>query len=189
MSKLLVTLVVVALPGIAADTLTVFLKGTSPALDSARVEVARLMQPAGFSVEWKDIAERRIGADYSRLVVVELKGVCSPGQAVGEAGSLASTAVVDGKVLPFSVVHCDSLHKAMSAANPGLKLFGRALGRVIAHELYHMLVQTKEHAATGVSKSCFGISDLMAERFDFDMATVAQLRPAEEELPAEDTGR
>ena len=198
MSKLLLRTFVFAalfLPCLAVDTLTIFVKGRSPALDSARSEVARLMEPAGFSVDWKDISERRTGDDFARLVIVELKGNCSAGSA-GASGSvdirsLASTAIVDGKVLPFSTVECDSLRKLMASSQPGLKVFGRAMGRVIAHELYHMLVQTKTHSTAGVSKSCFSAADLLAERFDFDGVSLATFRPveADEAFPVEEAGR
>jgi hypothetical protein len=188
------------LPCLAVDTVTVFVKGNSPALDAARSEVSRLMKPAGFSIDWKNISERRAGMDFERLVIVELKGNCSANPAAGSATvdvrSLASTAIVDGKVLPFSLVDCDSLRKLMSSTQAGLKLFGRAMGRVIAHELYHMLAQTKTHSTAGVSKSCFSVADLMADRFDFDGVTLAQLRRPEEvaapvayDFSSDDSGR
>lgn len=188
MSKLLLRCLVttaLALPCLAADTLTVFVKGSSPALAVARAEVARLMEPAGFLVDWRDMSDRRAGEDFHRLVVVELKGNCSlagwgTGWAHGDIRALASTSVVDGKVLPFSVVQCDVLRKVMASSQPAVKTFGRAMGRVIAHELYHMLAQTKIHSTMGVSKSCFSAADLTAEQFDFDGLTLAQIRQPEE---------
>ena len=174
-----------ALPCLAVDTLTIFVRGSSPALDSARQEVDRLMEPAGFSVNWKSMADRRAGDDFSRLVVVELKGNCTitgaiPNGLSTDIRSLASTSIVDGKVLPFSSVQCDSLRKMLSSSQPGMKNFGKAMGRVIAHEVFHMLAQTRAHATAGVSKSCFSIADLLTDHFTFDGIALAQIRKPEE---------
>lgn len=208
MSTLLVRFLVysacLALPICAADTLTVFVKGTSEALGPMRAEVARLMEPTGLNIEWKDLSDRKAGEDFARLVNVELRGQCiaTLGTSVnGDVRSLASTAVVDGRVLPFSAIECDRLRKVLSPTLMSAKrelwvdILGRAMGRVFAHELFHMLAQTKTHHSAGVSKSCFSVADLISDRFSFDALTVAQLRPAIAEDPiltdfAEDaTGR
>ena len=55
-------------------------------------------------------------------------------------------------------------------------LYGRAMARVVAHELYHILMQTTEHARSGVARSCFSTEDLLTERFEFESTTLAQMR-------------
>jgi hypothetical protein len=57
-------------------------------------------------------------------------------------------------------------------------VFGRALGRVVAHELYHILALTTEHAEAGVAKPSFSAQDLMSDRFSFNPASLERLRPA-----------
>jgi hypothetical protein len=162
-------------------------------MDVLREEVARLMEPAGFTVEWRDISKRRAGEDFAHLATVDFRGTCSvtqaasPSASIPEVRSLASTAVVDGQVLPFSSVNCDALRKVLApvfATAPRTDhpiVFGRAVARVLAHELFHMLAQTKSHGTHGVSKACFGIGDLTAERFNFDSGTLAQMRPQQPE--------
>lgn len=164
------------------ETLTIFVKGDSPALEPARAEVARLMEPAGYTVDWKNLKDRKAGEDYANLVVVELRGTCMAPMGATERANpkvraLASTSIVDGRVLPFSIVECDSLRAVMSRTQVGIGLFGRAMGRVIAHELYHMLTEKTAHADSGVSKSCFSISDLLSDHFEFDHRTLAHLQP------------
>ena len=139
-----------------------------------------LMEPAGFAVEWKNMSERRAGEDYAHLATVDFKGGCAvnsanaPSNSAGDLRSLASTAVVDGQVLPFSTVNCDALRKVLGPALSSAPwsdrpaIFGRAAARVLAHELFHMLAQTKSHSVQGVSKACFGLSDLTAAQFRFD---------------------
>jgi len=179
------------------EPLTIFVKGQSEALDFMRAEVARLLEPTGLSVEWKRMSERRAGEDFARLVTVELRGQCSamlsgPRDGATDVRALASTAIVDGRVLPFSAVQCDSLRRVLSPVLAASRrelwpaLMGRAMGRVFAHELFHMLAQTKTHHAAGVSKPCFTVSDLTSEHFAFDSVSVAQLRPvAAEPSPSE----
>jgi hypothetical protein len=55
-------------------------------------------------------------------------------------------------------------------------MLGRAIGRLIAHEIYHMLMQTREHTRNGISKPCFSAADLTANRFEFEDAALAQLQ-------------
>ena len=195
--RFLVFAVCLALPRLAdasspskLETVTLFAKNAPESMNVLREEVARLMEPAGFTVEWKNMADRRVGEDFAHLVTVDFKGSCGvnsaapPANSGSDVRSLASTAIVDGQVLPFSTVNCDALRKVLSPTLANARrderpaVFGRAAARVLAHELFHMLAQTKSHGVHGVSKACFGVSDLTADRFDFDAGTLALLRPA-----------
>jgi hypothetical protein len=44
---------------------------------------------------------------------------------------------------------------------------GRALGRVLAHELYHIFANTTRHAADGVGKPAYSVADLLSADFRF----------------------
>ena len=148
-------------------------------------EVDAIMRRAGFQVEWTMRGADRPDAPF--LVVVALDGVCAPTVAGDEPGagvSLATTSIVDGRVLPFSTVGCAALGRTLGpalAGQPGAIrdfLFGRAMARVVAHELYHVLAGTTEHTHSGIARSCYKTSDLLAESFDFEPAVLARLRPA-----------
>ena len=39
------------------------------------------------------------------------------------------------------------------------------MGRLLAHELYHMLANKRGHAESGVGKASFSASDVLGERF------------------------
>ena len=199
MSKLLLRTVacVLAVLPCSAETLTVFTSGTAEPADAVRQEVNRLMEPAGYTLDWKNMTDRKVGEDFANLIVVRYQGACDskvappPGLA---ARPLASTVVTDGRVLPFATIHCDAIRSVMG---PGSRPahFARAVARVLAHEMFHMVARSKSHAHSGVSKACFGAADLIAENFAFDRASLAQMRPAavesfEEELDgSEPTGR
>ena len=49
------------------------------------------------------------------------------------------------------------------------ELLGRALGRVAAHELYHILVGTTEHARSGLSRPGQSRTELLAPHESFNV--------------------
>ncbi len=148
-------------------------------------ELAPLMLSAGYRVEWRD-AQAKFDSTAGNLVVVQLEGACGVlNGALSESKTLASTAVADDSVLPFSTIHCGSLSRVlgpMLAQEAGARrefLYGRAMARVLAHELYHILANTKDHDRDGIAKPHFTSGDLVTERFDFEHTTLAKLaRPA-----------
>ncbi|MEP7273320.1 MAG: hypothetical protein ABI882_17605 [Acidobacteriota bacterium] len=142
------------------------------------------MVPTGVNLAWTS-AQNPIPTE--RLIVVTLRGDCQAG-ATELAGKfkdktpLASTAVTDGKVLPFSWVDCDALNKflkqkllSQDAANRP-EIFGRAIARLIAHEFYHVLTETEAHTLNGISKAAFSTADLLTTYFAFEPEAIANLR-------------
>jgi hypothetical protein len=82
------------------------------------------------------------------------------------------------------------LAPALAGQNPGLRdyIYGRAMARVVAHELYHVLSQDHGHAEDGVAKPAFATSDLLANHFEFASAARDRLLEAEPDLEP-DSGR
>jgi hypothetical protein len=151
-------------------------------------ELARLMQTAGYRLEWRGPQDANIDTS-AFLAVVELRGNCEApfekvvtGWTLRDAADLASTFVSDGRVLPFSWVNCGNLTKLLASAlmdQPEARadfIVGRAVARLIAHEFYHVLMQTRQHSGSGVSKPCFTAGDLLNEQFEFEHAVLAELQ-------------
>ena len=46
--------------------------------------------------------------------------------------------------------------------------YGRALGRVLAHELYHIFANTAAHSSSGAGKSKFTVQELLSPEFVFE---------------------
>lgn len=46
------------------------------------------------------------------------------------------------------------------------RLLGRALGRIVAHEIGHLLLASRVHAPDGLMKASFGVHDLLSETRD-----------------------
>ena len=158
----------------------------SPSLPHMLLEVSTLLRAAGYHVDWRLAGEASAEADDATLVVVELRGACQAADPaaqidpVSEGAILASTAVADGHILPFSWVHCETLTQLLGHSINGPQQdhwYGRAIGRLIAHELYHILADDQQHASSGVAKPTFSARDLLAEHFEFEYATLANLRP------------
>src|SRR5262249_25045036 len=57
--------------------------------------------------------------------------------------------------------------------------FGRALARVAAHELYHILARTAQHGS-GLSKALFSPKELLSDEFRFDERESEALRSPSE---------
>jgi hypothetical protein len=174
-----------------ASSITIYLK--SGAADAASVsymerELSGLMQTAGYRIEWLNASAAIPDVRNGQLVVLALTGDCTarrgPVELSEDLGieSLASTPVSDGEILPFSTLHCDTLNRVLGGTIAGASdqrrpwLYGRAMARLAAHELYHVLTNVRSHSLEGVSKPCFSARDLLADHFEFESAALAKMR-------------
>jgi hypothetical protein len=152
-------------------------------------ELADIWRGEPVKLDWRPIESVEPGESFEDLVVVHFKGDChlrpyrewlsSHAYMVDERGpqppgAFAYSPTVDGEVQPFSSVLCDRVERSVeSAIEPGQRksadgLFGRALGRVLSHELYHILNQTKQHELQGLAKRSLTGGQLIAPDFRFD---------------------
>ena len=137
-------------------------------IEEMKREAAKIMHTAGYSLDWRNLRQNEGKEGFGNVVVVKFRGKCRqefPALVEPYADApvtLASTLVQDGHVLPFSEVQCDQVRRVLSYA-PGRErqgAFGLALGRVVAHELYHLLLNTTRHAATGLAAATHDWVDL-----------------------------
>jgi hypothetical protein len=147
------------------------------ALESMKRESELIIGQAGRQLDFKFITQMSAGETFDDLVVVKLKGNCQMDsgvhpQMLDERGPYAWTFTADGMVLPFSEVQCDRVRESIKTAMSGSDwsrgdfLLGRAMGRVLAHELYHILGNTQGHGKEGVAKSALSARKLISERLD-----------------------
>ncbi|SPE41839.1 conserved exported hypothetical protein [Candidatus Sulfopaludibacter sp. SbA3] len=157
-------------------------------VDIMKHELASLMLSAGYRVEWHT-PQNKGDTTAGTLVVVELRGACSmpagsfgPDIAAADTRTLASTAVSDDTVLPFSTVNCAGLTRLLApmlAPEGGARrdfLYGRAMARLLAHEFYHILANTRDHDRDGIAKPHFTFTDLLTEQFEFEHTTLAKMQ-------------
>lgn len=159
------------------------------AVRSAQRELQRLLVPTGMDMVWKDLEARKSGEQFDRVVVISFDGSCSDATAPislrksqDSQISLADSSVSNGNVLPFFRVDCGDLVQMLASSLRPMSApqrnaaFGRALGRVMAHEIYHIVGETTAHQSRGVAKASFSVQDLIGDAFDFDIGSVAQMR-------------
>jgi hypothetical protein len=142
-------------------------------------ELQRLLAPAGIEIVWKRMTDRKAGENFDLVAVTSFAGSCgvdNPVPAVSSPVSLADTSVSDGHVLPFFRIDCSRV-VGMLGAQIEPAVLGRALARVAAHEIYHIVAQTAEHQEKGVAKASFSARDLTAARFDLDVWSLTLMRP------------
>ena len=189
-------------------SVAVYLKlGDDPSpriLQHMRKEVAQLLRPTGVKLDWRLISDAQLHEEFLSVVVARLVGPCNASfdayapVADRKASALADTPVQDGHVLPFTRLDCAAVTRltgsllAGEAASRRDFLYGRALGRVLAHEIYHILGQTKTHEDKGIAKPAFHARELLSEAFAFNEPAISVLRSGSREgVPAADdvTGR
>jgi hypothetical protein len=164
-----------------------FAEGFSPqALQEMQAEAGRIVRKAGVKLAF--LRRNEAAQDsYSELVVFKMSGRCEMDSfpaLLDERGPLAFTLTTEGRILPFGELKCDRLRESIKTAmvgsdfNKGNQLLGRAMGRVLAHELYHMLARTKGHGKGGVARDALSARQLIAENLELGDHDCAFLRSA-----------
>jgi len=157
------------------------------AWQAMEAESGRIAKQAGIRLQFLERSQAE-GREFEDLVVFRMKGRCAMDSLpplTDERGPFASATVSDGNVLPFGEVRCDRIRESLKAAMAGIDfshsnvLLGRALGRVVAHELYHMLANTKAHGKSGVTRESLTARQLLYGELnlaDHDCAAISARR-------------
>jgi hypothetical protein len=153
-----------------------------------QTEVNRILGDSTVRVAWRALHSPRNGEDFPEVVVFQFRGACSidryPGANEDRAevgGPLGRTDVSNGQVLPFGTVDCDKLRSFLAPALTSLDLehrnadLGRAIARVVAHEIYHMLTKSEGHAREGIARASYTRRELTAASFGCALKEANQL--------------
>jgi len=148
-------------------------------------EVDTIMGQLGRHYEWRSLKDNHGNEVSSELAVLTFQGRCDVeflrAKEV-QPGALGWTHVSDGVILPFSDINCDRIREFVQKQLLHLPLgereesFGRALGRVVAHELYHIFANTAHHGSDGIGKSAYTVQDLLTDEFRFEERESEALR-------------
>jgi hypothetical protein len=149
----------------------------SATLREMRQEIRQLLGRTGVHLDLRLRSEVASDQDYEDVVLLRFRGTCrASGLAplLDERGPFAWSHVSEGLILPFADVACDhvrrSVEEALFGGEKGRRdqLFGRALGRVIAHELYHIIGGVHAHGKKGVAQAALSGRELIAERMSLE---------------------
>jgi hypothetical protein len=145
-------------------------------------ETDEILSSLSIESGWYDFQQAAGRTFSSRLVVVRFKGNCDVATTSGKmtSGALGYTHVTEGEVLPFVEVHCDKIwgfirHEVERRPGQAAQLFARALSRVLAHELYHVIGATGKHSREGVTKAFLTAKELTQGALPFDEPASAQI--------------
>lgn len=161
-----------------------FAAGSSPhAREEMQLEAERIAQKAGVALTFMS-PQLAAGQSFAELIVFKVKGRCEmagfPSTPM-ERGPLGWTFITDDRILPFGELQCDRIRESLRSVvagagqEKGNKLLGRAMGRVVAHELFHMLTESTSHGKSGVAKDSLSARQLVAETLDFSDHDVSAL--------------
>lgn len=137
-------------------------------------EVENIMRDSGRAIEWRSWSQAT-QAMFDELAVVRFNGSCGvpPWPHASSAnGPLGFTYISDGTVLPFSEIACERIASSVRSTISGMDLadaevvFGRAMGRVLAHELVHMVSRSASHSHEGVAQAALTESQLTEGRLE-----------------------
>jgi hypothetical protein len=157
------------------------------AVTAIQEEMEAIMGPLGMHFEWRSLSSARGTEVAAELAVVTFKGRCDTAGLVpqrAEPGPLGWTHVSDGVILPFTDIDCERIRLFLQRdllylrAEDRDEAFGRAIGRVLAHELYHIFTQTARHGAEGVAKPAYTVRELLSDEFLFEEHEALRLRSA-----------
>jgi hypothetical protein len=132
-----------------------------------KAEAQALVKDSGVVLNWRLIDTVSSSEAFPRMVVVRLRGTCDMSLPVPRfsPGPLGSTYILGGEPGPFSDIECDRIRSSVAAPAGRADLtFGRALGRVLAHELHHVIERTQCHTATGYTRQSLSAAELIADR-------------------------
>jgi hypothetical protein len=147
-------------------------------------EVGQLLKNTGVRLELmlRSDAEER---DFEEVVLLRFRGSCRMNNMapfLDERGPYAWSHTLEGSILPFADVACDNIRRAVEESLFGGekaqrdRLFGRALGRVIAHELYHIIGGIHSHGRKGVAQAALSGRELIAERMTLEPEDAQRMR-------------
>ncbi len=155
-----------------------------PAVASAfHQEVDLVFRETGYNFSWIDRAEMKPEDSFPDLVVLRLKSECrldsrTATAPAGKAMALAWAHRSGDGILPFIEVDCSrvrSMLRVMSHGEPSgvqQEMMGRALGRVVAHELYHVLTGNSNHSHTGIAQAALSAAHLTGPALEFTQQDV-----------------
>ena len=173
----LLAMIASACTALATARVTIILQFDSRHSESSVNEMKRelqsLMQDSGVELNWRRLDEVSSSDSFPSVVVVTFHGACETKALapppLSEPAALAYSHISSGVVIPFAEVECDRVRASLALAQtlPGARgdlLLGRALGRVLAHELHHIIGQTRSHTQHGLGRKSLSARDLIADR-------------------------
>jgi hypothetical protein len=147
-------------------------------IDMVEREVDAIWAPQEVTIEWSD----HVRASSVR-VVIDRPSSALPAAPGDEGWPVAMTPTIDGRVAPPIYVSLDAAERVVRASSPPYSapalagvMLPRVVGRALAHELAHFLLNTRAHTPSGLLRGRFTPDDFVSpvrDAFNLDRAQIA----------------
>jgi hypothetical protein len=150
----------------------------SAVLQAMEKELKRIFGPTDTLIELVIYRNRNESKVFeSQVIMTRVVGECDALAAATsythKPDTLGRTFVTDGEILPFVELNCRQISGAVQQQIRAFPkdeypvVLGRALARVLAHEIFHILAATMKHARHGIAAETMNAVQLTTERHDF----------------------
>ncbi len=150
-----------------------------------RKEIEKVVLVPDLNIVWRQLDASRSQEVFDHVLVARFRGSCDVSDLPPAADCdnvLGFTHLSDGVILPFVEVDCERIRTLLRRefrrrSRPVRELLlGRALARVLAHELYHVLAVTSKHGARGIAKAHMSADDLVCGDLAFEDGDLTKIR-------------
>lgn len=143
-------------------------------------EIDSIFRETGYGFSWVDRQQMKAEDSYPDLIVVKIRSACRVDPAMPASGRSTRMALgwahrSAGDVMPFVEIDCARITRMLAGASNEEHAVGRALGRVLAHELYHVLTGSIHHAAVGVTQGALSPAHLVSPTLEFTRREISML--------------
>jgi hypothetical protein len=157
-------------------------------VDLMKSEIREILAPTQMELSIQRIGETGASRAFRKIVIVHFQGSCqtqsdSGGIQLNQPGvldypTLGKTDISGGRILPYVQVYCNEVRAFVPSVSSisFAQMYGRALGRVVVHELYHALLSTRVHSRTGVARVSQTARDLTRDGSKLDEISIGRLR-------------
>ncbi len=173
----------------AANQITIYTQfdhaPSAGSIDHMKIELDAIMAPLGLRFDWRSLEGATGHEVLAEIMVLSFKGTCQSNELISNlvrGGPLGWTHVSDGEVLPFADVDCDRIRRlirspmAVTPLPERDQVLGRAMARVVAHEMYHFFTNTTKHASKGIAKPVYTAVELACPHLEFEVSQLRQVR-------------
>lgn len=141
-------------------------------------ELGRIFGPSGTRLALVTNRDRNGHDVYdSQVIMVRVTGRCEMGPrhltSPHKPDTLGRAFITDGVILPFVELDCTQISGAIrqrlitTSSDDRPILFGRALARVLAHEIYHVMASTMHHTSEGIAAETMSSEQMVRPKHDF----------------------
>jgi hypothetical protein len=153
-------------------------------VEEMKRQTEEILAGSGVHLDWRLRSE--VGSEsFPELVLVTFEGNCLVDRHTQRTiipGPLASTHVSGDQVQPFADVFCDNVAALTRAAiatgefGNADPTMGRALGKVLAHELMHMITRSAAHGTSGIAKPALTGRQLVDQQTSMESDDLDRIR-------------